>query len=111
MKKRQGRTQPQSDYAETNPYCEICGKDERGFIHVHHIDQNRRNDQEQNFFSLCLRHHVGDFGVHHFGVVIFCERNLLTEHPKWKAVYERRKSKLEYSEKIKEIHNAKESDT
>ena len=35
--------------------CIVCGFDK--FLHIHHIDRNRKNNTKENLIPLCLNHH------------------------------------------------------
>ena len=97
MKTSYTRTKAVKEYHGNNIMCEVCWMPSTD---IHHIDQDRSNDTEENFEALCRKHHTGDEGVHTIGVVKFCERFLLTETKKWKARYEHFKSKEKYRSDI-----------
>jgi len=96
------QTEAQGKYHDEHPNCEICGQP--AMPTPHHIDHIHKHDEEENFFSLCGKHHVNGQNCPHRGSeLLFIERNNLCEHPKWKAQYEKLKSKQEYQAKIKKV--------
>lgn len=44
-------------YEVYEPKCVICGFDEFSALQVHHIDQNRNNNDVDNLIVLCANHH------------------------------------------------------
>lgn len=74
-------------YFDKHRRCEVCGSDEGAC--VHHINHNRSSEEEKEFFTLCFKHHTGQYGVHLISEVEWIENCGLTEHPKWKERYER----------------------
>lgn len=42
---------------ESGHCCAIKGCDEHTYLEVHHIDQNRNNNQQENLILLCDKHH------------------------------------------------------
>ena len=80
-------TVEQTQYHNTHPMCELCGKP--AMRTPHHINCPDRSDTEENMMSLCGNHHIGEDGVHPMGDIKFIEKFHLTRHPKWKARYDR----------------------
>ena len=88
------RNEIQAVYHYYQPKCEICNND--AMPTPHHIDQNHKNDNPNNFFSLCFNHHIGGEGIHIIGDIQFCERNGLVLHNKWVGRYNRLKEKVNF---------------
>jgi len=88
------RTKPQKTYHDEHETCEIEDCRTHALYTPHHIDKRKlREDSEENMFSLCWNHHMGNEGVDNIGPKAFVEMFGLQEHPKWKEVYERVKNR------------------